>query len=215
MKINRLVLASTSIYRRQLLEQVGIRVDSGQPLCDESAIGGKNPEEIARNRSEAKGLSLKSLANQAPFLALAADQVLDFQNQAYGKAYSRQEAAERLALFQGKTHLLHSAYCLVYYDGLSQARILKSRVVSAKMHMRRLMDDEIEAYLDIGEWQGCAGSYQYENRGMQLFDRLEGDMSTVVGLPLPHLLADLRALGINPLLQAAGPWECVTAPSFS
>ncbi len=87
------------------------------------------------------------------------------------------------------------------------SRLLKRRVVDAKMFMRPLTDDEIEAYLDTNEWEGCAGCYQYENRGMNLFRAMEGDLSTVIGMPLPALLEDLREIGINVLLNSTGPWE--------
>ncbi len=204
MKINHLLLASTSSHRRALLQQVGLSHRAVAPALDEESIQADSPAELAQARSEAKGLSL-SYSGEI-YIAIAADQVLDFNGVAYGKADNRREARERLRLFAGRSHLLRSAYTLVLYKA-SGAKILKSRVINAKMTMRDLSESEIEAYLDSKEWEGCAGCYQYENRGIHLFSSLEGDMSTVIGLPLPSLLSDLRTLGINVLENPLGPWE--------
>lgn len=208
MKINRLVLASTSVYRLQLLEQVGIPVSAERPNCDESAIGAASPRELAARRSEAKSLALPRGESQPreAFLAIGADQVLDFRSQSFGKAANREEALARLELFQGSEHRLESAYSLALYQEKAPPKLLLTRVISARMLMRKLSREAINAYLDTGEWQGCAGCYQYENRGMQLFDRIEGDLSTVIGLPLPALIEDLRTLGLDFLLQPRGPW---------
>lgn len=207
MKINRLLLASTSPYRLALLKQAGLVVTAQKPDCDESSISAENPKALAQARSEGKGLSVAVTKENAPALVIAADQVLDFQGQPYGKADTRQQAFERLRLFAGKEHALHSAYCLVHYDPAAGIRrILRSRVVTATLRMRALSNDEIEAYLNTGEWEGCAGCYQYENQAVQLFDDVKGDMSTIIGLPIPALVKDLRELGINPLLNPKGPW---------
>ncbi len=204
MKINHLVLASTSSYRRALLNQVGIAHRSMAPRVDEELIQAPTPKALAEARSVAKGLSLSYTGET--FIAIAADQVLDFQGRPYGKADDREEAADRLRTFAGHSHVLRSAYCLVLYSEAGP-QLLKSRVENAKMTMRPLTDIEIEAYLDTKEWEGCAGCYQYENRGINLFGEMEGDLSTVIGLPIPALLEDLRDLGINVLVNPDGPWE--------
>lgn len=203
MKIHSLVLASTSPYRRALLNQVGLIHEALSPEVNEDEIDADDPSSLAWARSEAKGLSLPF--DGKPFLAISADQVLDFEGRSFGKAQSAEEAYARLKEFSGKTHWLRSAYSLVLYLPKGPS-ILKTNVISAKMNMRRLRDEEISSYVATGEWKGCAGCYQYENRGMNLFESLEGDMSTVIGLPLPHLLEDLRELGVNPLLDPNGPW---------
>lgn len=203
MKINRLLLASTSRYRRALLNQVGISHEALAPEVDEYRIEADDPASLAWARSEAKGISLPF--DGTPYLAISADQVLDFEGRAYGKAGTREEAKARLREFAGKTHTLQSAYSLVLYTAKGPS-IVKTTVVPARMTMRPLSDQEIEAYLDTQEWEGCAGCYQYENRGMNLFSKIEGDISTVIGLPLPSLLEDLRELSINVLLKPNGPW---------
>jgi septum formation protein len=155
--------------------------------------------------ARAHGVSLP--LRDEPFLAIAADQVLEFAGEAFGKAHSAEEAFDRLRRLSGRPHLLHSAYCLVYHDGQQNlVRILSSRVVTAEMTMRKLSDEELQAYLATDEWRGCAGCYQYENQGVHLFESVLGDASTIIGLPLLNLLEDMRRLGVNPLLQKQGPW---------
>lgn len=207
MKINRLVLASTSPYRRQLLEKAGVTVSLAAPLADEESIRTQMPRELARLRSELKGLSLA--ANPEPFLAIAADQVLEFEGKPYGKVPTPEAAAAVLRGFQGRTHFLHSAYSLVLYLPHNPPRLLQSRICSAEMKMRSLSEAEILAYVATGEWEGCAGCYQYENRGVQLFGEAKGDMATIIGLPLVPLLDDLRSLGIDTLLHPKGPWNFI------
>jgi len=84
--------------------------------------------------------------------------------------------------------------------------VISKFTVSATIHMRELRSEELEAYLKTGEWRGCVGCYRYEEKGGQLFESVTGDHSTIVGLPLIHLSAELRRVGVNPLLQPAGPW---------
>jgi septum formation protein len=73
--------------------------------------------------------------------------------------------------------------------------------------MRALASDELDAYVRTREWEGCAGCYQYENLGAQLFDWVDGDHATIIGLPVLALLKQLRKLGINTLTQPMGPWD--------
>ncbi len=213
MKINRLVLASSSTFRRRLLDQVGVDVACESPHCDESAIIGRNPAETAMLRARAKGISL-SPSQTENWLAISADQVLEFQGTAYGKAKDEQQAFERLQMFAGQSHFLHSACALILYSqSAAQPQLLWEGMASVAMHMRNLQQDEIRAYLATGEWRGCAGSYQYENHGCQLFDKVEGDYTSIIGLPMPLILQQLRAYGINPLLNRQGPWLLVTKNS--
>jgi septum formation protein len=206
LKINRLVLASTSRFRRVLLEQSGIQVFGIAPQCDEEAIEGSNPLETARLRADAKALSVGIVHENS--LVIAADQVLEFQGRAYGKAADEDEARQRLREFSGQVHRLHSAFSLAFYEADRPTPCLvSSQVTTATLGMRSLAPDELDAYVKTREWEGCAGCYQYENRGAQLFDWVDGDHTTIIGLPVLSLLKVLRKLGINTLTQPLGPWD--------
>jgi septum formation protein len=206
LKINRLVLASTSRFRRVLLEQSGIQVFGIAPQCDEEAIEGQSPLETARLRADAKALSVGIVHENS--IVIAADQVLEFQGRAYGKALDEDEARQRLREFSGQVHRLHSAFSLAFYEAdRPTPRLVSSQVTTATLGMRSLAPDELDAYVRTREWEGCAGCYQYENRGAQLFDWVDGDHTTIIGLPVLALLKELRKLGINTLTQPMGPWD--------
>lgn len=210
MKINRLVLASTSRFRRVLLEQSGIQVFGIAPQCDEEAIVGTDPLQTARLRADAKALSVGTVSENS--IVIAADQVLEFRGRAFGKAEDEDEARQRLREFSGQVHRLHSAFSLAFYEADQPApKLLSSEVVTATLGMRPLSPDELESYLRTREWEGCAGCYQYENKGAQLFDWVEGDHTTIIGLPVLALLKQLRKLGINTLTQPMGPWDLSSA----
>ena len=206
MKINRLVLASTSRFRRVLLEQSGIQVFGVAPRCHEESIVHEDPLQTARLRAEAKALSVGS--SDENVIVIAADQVLEFQGQAFGKADNEAEARLRLREFSGQVHRLHSAFSLALYEAhQEQGTLLTTQVVTATLGMRALTEEELTSYLASGEWEGCAGCYQYENKGAQLFDWVDGDHTTIIGLPVLTLLGELRKLGINTLTQSVGPWQ--------
>ncbi|MCX6131463.1 MAG: Maf family protein [Proteobacteria bacterium] len=208
MKINRLILASTSPFRLALLEKAGLLVSGQAPDTDEDLIQAPDPSRLALQRANAKALSLRGFSEEV--LVIGADQVLEFDGKAYGKASSAEEARTRLQEFSGQIHRLHSAYSLAFYaaDG-GAPRLLQSRIITATLGMRELSLVEIDGYIKSGEWKGCAGCYQYENMGAQLFDWVDGDHTTIIGLPILALLKDLRRLGINPLVNRQGPWFLV------
>ncbi len=212
MKINRLVLASTSRFRRVLLEQSGIQVFGIAPQCHEESIVHEDPLQTARLRAEAKALSVGS--SNENVIVIAADQVLEFQGQAFGKADNEAEARLRLREFSGQVHRLHSAFSLALYEAhREQGTLLTTQLVTATLGMRALTEEELTAYLATGEWEGCAGCYQYENKGAQLFDWVDGDHTTIIGLPVLTLLSELRKLGINTLTQSVGPWQLLRSSS--
>ena len=192
-----LILATASVWRRQLLESTGLRFSARPAGIDEEAIRADTPAGLALARAEAKAMGVAGRHPGA--LVIGADQVLSFAGQTQGKPRDRQQAGDRLRSFAGRTHVLHSAYALA-----TGGKVRRRNCVDVTMTMRPLTDADIGAYLDTGEWQGCVGCYQYENRGIHLFppDHM-ADQSAVVGLPLLPLLADLRELGVDALHQAS------------
>ena len=164
---------------------------------------------MASLRSEAKALATAALHPEA--LVIGADQVLGLDGRGFDKVHSAAAARQRLALLSGRTHHLHSGLALALGPAAGRpARLLASRVVDTAMPMRRLTDAELDAYVATGEWQGSVGCYQFENRGVHLFQGIEcGEHSAIVGLPLTVLLSELRALGVDTLVNPTGPWELV------
>lgn len=203
--IDRILLASQSKFRLSLCESAGIPISSVKSLCDEKLVNSNNPKQLAILRSEAKGRELEEQSFDS--LVISSDQVLEFENKPYGKAESESEAVERLMMFSGKTHFLHTAYSLYYMAKHSKPELLSTNLVSVEMKMRDFSLEVAKNYVSSGEWKGCAGCYQFENKGAHLFDSAKGEASAIVGLPILDLLSKFRSLGIDLMDDISGPWS--------
>lgn len=204
MQISRIILASASKFRSELLATTGLKFECQTARVDEKKILAKTPAQVAHERSIAKA---HEVARRFPdTLVIGADQVLEFDGKVIDKASSAEEARSRISEFAGQMHVLQSGYCLVMStDG--HVKTLHAEVVPAHMHMRKLAKSEIETYVKTGEWEGCVGCYRYEGKGINLFQKIVGEQSTIVGLPLVPLLNALRKIGIDPLTSSHGPWQ--------
>jgi septum formation protein len=186
-----LILASQSLARRELLANAGITFDAMPADIDERGIqkksGLKTPGEIAALLAERKAAFI-SLRHPGRYV-LGADQILALGDRMFSKPAGREQAAEQLAILAGRTHELHSALAVVC-DGAT----LFSNVSVAHMTMRKLDDAAINAYLDAAgdKVTTSVGAYQLEGLGVHLFELIEGDHFTILGLPLLPLLSFLR-----------------------
>jgi nucleoside triphosphate pyrophosphatase len=190
-----LILASQSRARKMLLGNAGIPFDAIPADIDERAAqkhsGLSAPGEIADLLAREKALFVSS--KNPDRYVVGADQTLALGDRLFSKPMGRAPAADQLRLLAGHTHELHSAVA-VARDG----EIVFADVSIAKMTMRRLGGSEIRAYLDqAGEAVTTSvGAYQLEGLGVHLFERIEGDHFTILGLPLLPLLAFLRGEGL-------------------
>ncbi|MFK8254053.1 Maf family protein [Ancylobacter terrae] len=191
-----LVLASKSTARRALLAAAALPFDSAvadvdeRALEDETRAAGGGPVEVARRLAAAKALAVA--ADHPGRLVIGADQTLALGEEALHKPADRAAAFNQIARLAGRTHMLHAAIA-VARDG----QVLFETVASARLAMRPLDAAAIEAYLDAAGAAvlGSVGGYQLEGLGIHLFEAVEGDHSTILGLPLLPLLAFLRAQG--------------------
>ncbi len=191
-----IILASTSPFRRQLLEQAGLHFEAIGASIDERAIerelaaGVATPQEIAVHLAKAKALEVA--ARNPDSLVIGSDQTLSLGDVVFHKPADRNEARKHLQAFSGKTHQLNSAVAIA-----KNSKIVWQHVESAKMTMRDLSPAFIENYLDLvgDKILASVGAYQIEAEGIQLFETISGDHFTIVGLPLLPLLAALRDLG--------------------
>jgi septum formation protein len=185
------ILASQSRARQMLLGNAGISFEAVPADIDERAVqknsGLTSPGEIAGLLAREKAL-LVSAKNPGRHV-IGADQTLALGERLFSKPSGRAQAAEQLRLLAGNSHALHSAVA-VARDG----KIVFSDVSIARMTMRQLSENEIAGYLDAaGEAVTTSvGAYQLEGLGVHLFERIEGDHFTILGLPLLPLLAFLR-----------------------
>ncbi len=187
-----LILASQSRARQALLTNAGISFEAVTAEIDERAVqqasGLSAPGAIASLLAREKALSVS--ARQPGKFVIGADQTLALGERLFSKPAGRAQAAGQLRALAGQRHELHSAVA-VARDG----KILFEAVAIAGMTMRRLGEAEIDAYLDAagGAVSSSVGAYQLEGLGVHLFERIEGDHFTILGLPLLPLLAFLRS----------------------
>ncbi len=188
------VLASGSRTRADLLVGAGLVPDAIRPEVDERRVeadaGGLDPVDLALRLATAKA---EDVARRHPDrVVIGADQVLAIDGTVLHKPADLAEAAEHLGRLQGRTHALHSAVAIV-----ARGRT-ETFHETARLTMRALTPDAIAAYLALAGAERVAssvGGYQLEGLGIHLFSRVEGDHTTVLGLPLIPLLARLRAMG--------------------
>jgi septum formation protein len=189
-----IVLASKSASRRAMLEAAGVAFEVTPAEIDERGVelaaGGAGAAEIARLLAEAKALAVEAQAT-----VLGSDSLVSVVGRRFDKPRSRDEAAEHLRFFSGRTMELHSAAALV-----RAGAVVWSHADIARLHVRPLSDGFIESYLGA-EWpevSACVGVFRIEARGVQLFSAIEGDHFTVLGMPLLPVLGALRELGDLP-----------------
>ncbi|MDR3374739.1 MAG: Maf family protein [Ancalomicrobiaceae bacterium] len=189
-----IVLASNSLARRQLLVGAGLTFETCAAAVDERAIEAgleaNGPAEVAEALAEAKALAVSRQRPAA--LVIGADQTLGLGAQMFHKPGSRQEARATLRTLRSQTHRLYSGIAIA--EG---GEVLYRQVVAASLTMRAFSDDFLESYLDrVGDdVLKSVGCYQLEGPGIQLFEAIEGDYFTILGLPLLPLLAFLRSIG--------------------
>jgi septum formation protein len=190
-----LVLASQSRSRCAVLEAAGVAIEVKPAAIDERAVearagvAGADAVAALLAREKAKAVA----AGDPERMVLGADQTLALGERRFSKAADRAAAREQLAALRGRTHTLHSAVAVV-----RGGAVLFEHVEAAHLTMRSFSDDFLDGYLDAVGAAALAsvGCYQLEGRGSQLFERVEGDHFTVLGLPLLPLLAWLRREGL-------------------
>jgi septum formation protein len=192
-----LLLASKSASRRAMLEAAGVAFDCAPAELDERAIEGEladaGPAAVALALADAKALAVSR--EHPGRLVLGSDSLVEVAGRRFDKPASRADAEAHLRFFSGKTMELHSAAALAR-DG---AVIWRHGAV-AGLRVIGLSDSFIHSYLDK-EWPavaGCVGVFRIEGRGVQLFQSIEGDHFTVLGMPLLPVLGALRQLGELP-----------------
>ena len=186
-----LILASTSPFRRELLQRLGIDFSTAAPDIDESAHPGETPAELVRRLCEAKA---RAIGASRQGLIIGSDQVATTGDDILGKPGSHEKAVEQLQYLSGKSVCFYTGLCLLNTE-TDNARV---EVVPYTVHFRRLDDNQVEDYLRADEPYNCAGSFKSEGLGITLFERMEGDDPTaLIGLPLIQLTTMLREAGIT------------------
>lgn len=187
-----LVLASTSPYRRSLLERFGIPFEVAAPRVDESPRSAESPEQLVARLAEAKAKAVADQFNHA--LIIGSDQVAVVDGQIIGKPLTHEKAFSQLRRESGKRISFITGLCV--YNTMS--RRAQIDVVPFYVRMRQLSDSQIQHYLEKEQPYDCAGSFKSEKLGIALFDALEGDdPNALIGLPLIRLIRMLENEGLS------------------
>ena len=192
-----LILASSSPFRRMLMTNAGLAFDWKAARIDERAIEkpleekGASPQEVALVLAEAKALNVAEPCPEA--IIIGSDQTMSLGDRVYHKPRDRADARDHLLSLSGQTHQLNSAVVLV-----RASTPVWTHMSSARLTMRRLSPDFIDRHLErVGEKAlSSVGAYQLEGEGIQLFEKIEGDYFTILGLPMLPLLEKLRELRV-------------------
>jgi septum formation protein len=188
-----LILASSSPIRRQLLSAAGVGYEAISPDFDEAEFKDrhKNPSDLASELAKAKAVSVSR--DRPKDWVIGSDSIVTVGDRMFSKPGGRDEAADHLRFFSGKSMTLTSAVALALGGGADWCH-----VETARLQVRGLSDRFIEDYLEA-EWPEVGhtvGVFRLEGRGVQLFSSIEGDHFTILGLPLLPLLGALRERGI-------------------
>lgn len=191
------ILASTSPFRRALLERLGIPFTAVAPEVDETRRPDEPPDDLVVRLARAKALAVAEAHPNA--LIIGSDQVACIDRAVLGKPGERERAIEQLALASGQVVTFYTGLCLLNAaTGRTQTLCEPFRV-----HFRTLTPEQIAGYVDRERPFNCAGSFKSEGLGIALFDRLEGqDPNALIGLPLIRLVRMLEAEGMDVLAHA-------------
>ena len=188
----RLVLGSTSAYRRELLSRLRLPFEVAAPHVDETPQAGEAPAALARRLAAAKAAAVAQHHPDA--IVIGSDQVADLYGEPLGKPGTLDKAVAQLRRMRGRTVIFHTALSVVCQaTGFAQHDLAPVRV-----RFRELGDEEIEAYLRAEQPYDCAGSARSEGAGIALLEAIESDdPSALVGLPLIRTARMLRAAGVK------------------
>jgi septum formation protein len=190
----RLILGSSSRYRRELLERLHLPFDVESPDVDETPYPGEAPAALALRLARAKANAVS--ANHPEAIVIGSDQVADLDGLALGKPGNHTRAVEQLRAMRGKVVIFQTAVAVTCKARSHESSVL----VPVTVRFRNLSDAEIERYLQLEQPYDCAGSAKAEGLGITLLSAIESDDPTaLIGLPLIQTCALLRQAGIDPL----------------
>lgn len=187
-----LILASSSVYRRELLERLQLPFSVASPDVDETSLSGEKPEETALRLAQAKARAIGKINQDA--LVIGCDQVAALDSMQLGKPLTHDNAVKQLRMMRGRSVTFHSALCLFN----ARTGSMQSDVIPYVVEFRNLSDAQIENYLDMEKPYHCAGSAKSEGLGIALIAAMHGDdPNALIGLPLIRLITMLQNEGVN------------------
>ncbi len=189
--MKKIILASASPRRKELLKQIGLEFEVDPSNCEEEMLSDIQPHELARSLSLQKASQVAG--NHPNAIIIAADTFIVFGDKLMGKAHTEAEASQMLTALNGNSHSVITGFTIL--DTAKNNTVSSS--VETKVHFRKMSPGEIESYVASGEPLGKAGAYAIQGLGSVIVKEIEGDYSNVVGLPLTALAEALREFGVN------------------
>lgn len=187
-----IILASSSVYRRELMQRLQIPFHTVSPHVDETVLADEKPQDTALRLSKEKAIKVGTEYPHA--LIIGCDQVATLEGEQLGKPLNHKNATKQLQLMRGKEVTFHSALCLYNAETSS----MQAQVVPYLVKFRQLTDEQIESYLIKEQPYHCAGSAKSEGLGIALIERMIGeDPNALIGLPLIKLISMLQNEGVN------------------
>ncbi len=187
-----IILASGSIYRKQLLQRLGITFECIPSTVDESPLKTSvlDPSKLAMELSKLKALDIYN--NNPDKIIIGSDQVCYFNNEVLSKSGNKDKSIEILKKLSGQKHILATAYTII-----DEQRVI-TKINETVLTMKELNEESIKRYVELDNPIDCAGSYKLELHGISLFNNIETtDQTAIIGLPLIELGKDLESLGIR------------------
>ncbi len=181
----KIILASTSPYRKKLLDRTGLTFECHKPICDEDEYKKiiSCPTELSRRLSLEKARSLKIEDS----LIIGSDQVCVFNNVILGKGGTEEKTFQQLKMLQGQTHKLITSFAIT----TTSREIIHTNIT--ELTMKKLSDKQIKKYIELDKPMDCAGSYKLEEHGISLFSEIKTkDHSAIIGLPIMELLGIIK-----------------------
>lgn len=194
--MKRIILASSSAYRKELLNKTGLDFECLSPNVDESGLTrqllktGATPEHVAAQLSRAKALAVRSTQSDMDALIISGDQFVSFQGKIIGKPHQHTTALQQLQELNGQLHTLITCVTLMEADKTTDY------THTTRLQMKNLTLAEIQGYLESEKPYDCAGSYKIESKGIALFSHIDcDDFTAIQGIPMIWLTNQLKERG--------------------
>lgn len=189
----KIILASKSFRRKQLLKQMGLRFEIRESRYEEDMQARSNPYELVKFLALKKAEEVASHYNNG--IVIGADTFIIYKNDFIGKPKSREAAKKILEEFSGNEHKVVSGFAII---DVKNKKIIND-FGEAKVKFRNLSNNEIEDYLDTGEFSDKAGGYGLQDKAAVLIESISGDFYSIIGLPISKIYCVLKDMGINAL----------------
>jgi len=189
--MKKIILASASPRRKELLEKIGLKFEVDAIGCDEEIDEGIDPQEIVRQLSIKKAKS--AVARHKNALIIAADTIGVMGEKTLGKPHTENEAHKMLQAISGKSHFVITGFSILD----TTTNKIVTGTVNTRVYIKKLTGQEIDAYVKTGEPLDKAGAYAIQGMGAVIVEKIEGDYYNVMGLPLNALTEALKGFGID------------------